>query len=234
MSTDEDFKDWECGTCGKESIGKSMSRCGECEDWICQNCPSKYNGCKFDDLAFVCKGCFDEMERQYCDDEDCQCGNPSPLNKMRSEQFKALLEEAYERRGPSVVFFDGKHKLRKVRDLYLSDRPDHSYIAWCARQEMADARKYQLKKTPHSPSLAEVNAIKWMQHWRPCIDEAQFILRTKKTADKFTGLVDECYTDFGEEFRKEGREDLERWMHRHPQFSSWLKQEEAIRLAESL
>lgn len=143
---DEDFKMIECGQCQERTIGKSMWRCAECEELICQSCDLIHMGCQFEEDGCVCSGCFEVVfknKRKYCTDSICSgCDNKSPQFKAarqreqaQYEKFKDETNVLHWKRYHPPINYPGKYKGRYLIDLFLSsDSFERGYIDWLIKE----------------------------------------------------------------------------------------------------
>lgn len=140
-SSDWEFRDNECGVCEEMALGKTMSRCGECEELICQNCPMHYVGCEHDDEAHICDWCFESVYKQkkkYCLDKTCSCDNKTPQFKAKQEnkekqydQFVQNFDIAEWKKTHIPINYPSKHRGSYLVDLLLShDSFQRGYIDW--------------------------------------------------------------------------------------------------------
>lgn len=144
--SDTDFKMIKCGQCRERTIGKSMWRCAECEELICQSCDLIRRGCQSDEDGCVCRGCFEfvfKNKYKYCTDSNCPgCYNKSPQfhaarqrENEQYEKFKADTNILHWKRYHPAINYPGKYKGRYLIDLFFSsDSFERGYIDWLIRE----------------------------------------------------------------------------------------------------
>ena len=225
--SDWEFEEHRCIVCNDDikHIGKSMWRCGVCEGFMCQGHTGEWRiGCYLDDEASVCKDCFDDIEGEdrYCQDEECECGNPSPdakkkqdSAKWREEQHRAIEREIVEKEKiDRVIFPDGKYGGKPVTDA------DRKYIEWCAIQDKASALKYAKKK-----GQSQQYADDWFLRWKPCIDAAKKLVKLQRRFEKFEQMMKDADEFADDPGFSSLEEDIQEFLINHPEYKDWYCKE---------